>query len=235
TRDGVPRNLEDLAPLWPRDVHALGDLFRRWLAGELLNKLARGADQLVDGLDHVHRNADGAGLVGDGAGDGLADPPGGVGRELVAAAILELVHGLHEADVAFLDEVEELQAAVGVLLGGGDDQAQVGLDELALGGFGVDVALDDLALGALELLVADAGVVLDLLQVVAVLALDAAVLALGLLDARSLDLLLQVVDLAVERAHGVDGPVDLVDQALALRVGELQPADAGGDHYLRAA
>ena len=45
---------------------------------------------------------------------GLADPPRRVGRELVAAAVFELVHRLHQADVAFLDQVEELQAAVGV-------------------------------------------------------------------------------------------------------------------------
>src|SRR2546429_4143071 len=50
-------------------------------------------------------NADRAGLVGDRPRDGLPDPPRGVGRELVAAPILELVHGLHQADVAFLDQV----------------------------------------------------------------------------------------------------------------------------------
>ena len=55
----------------------------------------------------MHRDADGARLVGDRAGDGLADPPRGVGRELVAAAVFELVHRLHQADVAFLDQVEE--------------------------------------------------------------------------------------------------------------------------------
>ncbi len=103
------------------------------LEAGFLQDLAGDAVHLVDGLDHVHRDADGAGLVGDRAGDGLADPPGGVGRELVAAAVFELVHRLHQADVAFLDQVEELQAAVGVLLGDGDHQTQVGLDHLLLG------------------------------------------------------------------------------------------------------
>ena len=66
------------------------------------------------------------------SGDRLPDPPRRVGRELVAAAVLELVDRLHQADVAFLDQVEELQAAVGVFLGDGDDEAQVGLDHFLL-------------------------------------------------------------------------------------------------------
>ena len=64
----------------------------------------------------MYRDADGPRLVGNGASDRLANPPGGVSRELVSAAIFELVHRLHQTDVAFLDQIEELQAAVGVLL-----------------------------------------------------------------------------------------------------------------------
>ena len=81
----------------------------------------------------MHRDADRARLVGDRAGDRLADPPGGVGRELVAAPPLELVDGLHQADVAFLDQVEEQESAVRVLLRDRDHEPQVRLDQLALG------------------------------------------------------------------------------------------------------
>src|SRR5438874_584844 len=63
----------------------------------------------------------------------MPDPPGGIGRELVAAAILELIDRLHQSDIAFLDQVEELQAAVGVFLGDRDDEAQVRLHHLLLG------------------------------------------------------------------------------------------------------
>src|SRR5262249_3167777 len=54
------------------------------------------------------------------------------GGELVAALVLELLHGAHQADVPFLDEVEEAEAAVRVPLGDRDDQAKVGLDQPAL-------------------------------------------------------------------------------------------------------
>src|SRR5580704_9043950 len=112
--DGLLRDLEDLAYFRDGNVHALGDFFAGGLTAEFLHQLARGADQLVDGFDHVHRDADGAGLIGDGAGNGLANPPGGVGGKFVAAAVLEFVDGLHQADVAFLNQVEKLQATVGI-------------------------------------------------------------------------------------------------------------------------
>jgi hypothetical protein len=43
--------------------------------------------------------------------------------KLVAAAVVEFIDRLHQADVAFLDEIEELQAAVGVFLRDRDDEA----------------------------------------------------------------------------------------------------------------
>src|SRR6185312_4571835 len=123
-RDRLLCDLQHLADLGHRDVHPFGDLLGSRLATELLDQRARRANQLVDRLDHVDRDADRARLVGDGAGDRLADPPRRVGRELVAAAVLELVDRLHQADVALLNQVEELQAAIGVLLGDRDDEAE---------------------------------------------------------------------------------------------------------------
>src|SRR5215470_179521 len=149
--DGLLGDREDLAHLVHRHFHLDGDLFGARLATELLHELAGGADQLVDGLDHVHGDANGAGLVGDGAGDGLADPPCGVGGALVTAAVLELVHGLHKADVAFLDQVQELEPAVRVLLGDGDDEAEVGLHHLLLGPRRLHLAGADVLDDALEI------------------------------------------------------------------------------------
>src|SRR5712672_2734514 len=97
----------------------------------------------------VHGDADGARLIGERAADRLPDPPRRVGRELVAAAVLELVDRLHQADVALLDQIEELQAAVGVFLRDRDDEAEIGLHHLLLGLARLALALlhhmDDLA------------------------------------------------------------------------------------------
>ena len=75
-------------------------------------------------------------MVGQCAADRLADPPGGVSGELEAAVDLEFLHGADQADVAFLDQVQETHAAVEVLLCDADHEAQVGLDQLLLGAAG---------------------------------------------------------------------------------------------------
>ena len=126
-------DLLDLADALGSESHLLADLLGGWLAAELLQKLALDAHELVDGLHHVHRNADGAGLVGDGAGDGLANPPGGVGGELEALGVVELLHRADETEVALLNEIQKQHAAAHIALGNGDHQAQIGLDELLLG------------------------------------------------------------------------------------------------------
>ena len=107
-------------------------LFDGRLPAELLEQLALRPHHLVDRLDHVDRDADGAGLVGDGPGDRLADPPRRIGRELEPLGVIELVDGAHEAEVALLDEIEKGQTAIAVSLGDGNHEPKVGLDESSL-------------------------------------------------------------------------------------------------------
>jgi hypothetical protein len=101
------------------------------------DQLAPDAAELVDDLHRVHRDADGAGLVGHRAGDGLPDPPGGVGGELVAPGVVELLDRADQADVALLDQVEERHAPAGVALGDRHHQPQVGLHQVVLGALSV--------------------------------------------------------------------------------------------------
>src|SRR5918994_187142 len=63
----------------------------------LSRKLVVGAGHLAHLVAHVYRNPYGPTLVGHGALDGLADPPGGIGREAEAPVRVELLYGLHEA------------------------------------------------------------------------------------------------------------------------------------------
>src|SRR5688500_10836053 len=110
-------------------AHAPRDLLDVGLAAQLLEQRAADADEPVDRLDHVDRDADRACLVGDGARDRLTDPPRRIRAELEALLVVELLDRSDEADVALLDEVQEAHAATDVLLGDADHQAQVGLGQ----------------------------------------------------------------------------------------------------------
>ena len=72
-------------------------------------------------------------MVGNGPGNCLANPPRRVGAELIAAAILIFVDGTHQASVAFLNDVQEAQAAVAVLLCDRHHQPQVAAGQISLG------------------------------------------------------------------------------------------------------
>src|SRR3989454_774116 len=139
-RDRLLGDLAHLAHLVLGHLHAHGELLGGRLAAHLLQHLPRDAIELVDRLDHVHRNADGARLIGDRAGDGLTNPPRCIRRKFVAAAPLELVHRFHQADIAFLNQVEKLQSAIGIFLGDRNNQPQVGFNQFFFGLLGFRLA-----------------------------------------------------------------------------------------------
>ena len=146
-RQAITRAIADQARTIRIPVHmveTINKVIR--VSRQLLQELAADPDDLVDGLHHVDGDADGPGLVGDGPGDGLADPPGGVGGELVALGVVELLHGLDEAQVALLDEVQEEHAPTHIALGDGDHQTEVGLRQLLLGALALLIDLAELGL-----------------------------------------------------------------------------------------
>ena len=135
--------------LFDRHIELSRQLVRRWFAAQILKHLALHAGQLVDDLDHVDRHSDGAGLVGHGAGDGLANPPRGIRGELEALLPVELLDGADQTEVAFLNQVKEQHAASRVALGQRDHKSEVGLQQVILGSFAVVRSPLELAL-ALE-------------------------------------------------------------------------------------
>ena len=96
----------------------------------------------------MHRHPDGPGLIGDGTGDGLPNPPGGICREFVSLCPVKFVHGTNQTRVALLNQIQDVQAPAGILLGDGDHQPEVCLGQLILG---ILIALGD-PLGQLHLL-----------------------------------------------------------------------------------
>ncbi len=108
-------------------------------------------------LEHVHGDPDRPGAVRDPPGDGLPDPPRRVRRELEPAPVLEAVNGLHEPEVALLNEIQEGEPASEIALGHRDDQPEVGLRQFALGLPDHPVLLGDPSQELAELLTREPG------------------------------------------------------------------------------
>src|ERR1700722_18365636 len=124
-------------------LHPAGDLVCVRFTTLLLDEQAADPPDLLQGLAHVDGNTNRAPVIGDRAVDRLPDPPHRIGRELVAAPVLELVHRAHHADVALLDQVDQLEAVILVLLGDAHHEPQVRLHELAFRPLGVALGLVD--------------------------------------------------------------------------------------------
>ncbi len=181
----------------------------------------------------MHRNADGAGLVGDRARDGLANPPRGVRGELVAAAPLEFVDGFHQADVAFLNQVEELQSAVRVLLRDRYDQAKVRFDQFFLRLFGFRFAANDHLNRALQLRGAYFAGDFDFVEFLAARLQVLARFGLNV-GLRRFHAPVELHDLAFEVVHALDRLANLVDQALLFERVVIEVADEVRHLHARA-
>ena len=134
-------HLGQVVDLLHRGVERLRQLLAARLATHRLRELEPRAVQLAQPVVDVHRKADRTRAIGDRTRDALADPPRGVRGELEAAAPVEQLDRAHQADVAFLDQVEQRKSLALVLAGHGHHQPEVGHDESLARRLGVsDVA-----------------------------------------------------------------------------------------------
>ena len=132
----------------------------RRLPSQLRPQLIRGTRDLHAPLVDVDRHADRRGLVRDRPLACLADPPGGIGRELVAATPVELLDRAVQPQRPLLDQVEERHAEPAVPLRDRHDEPEVRLDHAPLRA--TVAALDrlredDLLVGGQKLVLADVG------------------------------------------------------------------------------
>src|SRR5216683_2720434 len=231
-RNRLLRDLQNLAHFGHRNVHALGDFLAGRRAIQFLHELAAGAHQLVDRFDHVHRNTNRARLIGDRARDGLPDPPRCIRRKLVPAAPLELVHRLHQTDVAFLNQVEKLQSAVGIFLGDRNDQSKIGLDQFFFGLLGFRFAAVNERQRALQFGEPDFAGFLDVFQLGAARAqfLSRFGRDLAFSHVRAA---LQAYGFAFQRLQPLDRAAHLVDQPLFFKWIEIDGTNGDGNLHTR--
>src|SRR5690606_31763725 len=107
--------LVEVVDLLHRHLRLLGDLSRGRVAAELEGEGALDPGDPVQLLNNVDRQPYRAASVGAAPFDSLTDPPRRVGGELEAPRVVELLHGTDQAEIAVLDDVEEVQAGVPVV------------------------------------------------------------------------------------------------------------------------
>src|SRR5262249_20282153 len=103
-RDGRMRRAESFVDVLHRQARSLGERFLRRLAPELGLETACRARQLLLAVDDVHGNANRACVIRNCPLHRLPDPPGRVGRELEAAAPVELLDGAVQPERSLLDQ-----------------------------------------------------------------------------------------------------------------------------------
>ena len=88
----------------------------------------------IDVLDNVNWQTDDTGLVHDPALDALSDPPGRIGRETKPALRIKFLHSVDQAEVSFLNKIQERQTAVDIAARNLDYQPEVALDHTLASG-----------------------------------------------------------------------------------------------------
>ena len=98
---------EDLPHLIGWKIKATTQFLRRRFAFHDLDEFVSDTIDATERLRHMHGDPYRAHLLCNRPGDRLTDPPTGIGTELIAAPIIELLDRLHQTDVPFLDEVQQ--------------------------------------------------------------------------------------------------------------------------------
>ena len=124
--DGILCQLQQFPHPVRFQIQLHGDFLHRGLPAIFAQQLPCCLFDPVDVLHQMHRNADGTALVCNRTGNGLPDPPGGVGGKLEAALRLKLFGRLHQAEVSFLNQVQKRQPPPDIALGHRHHQPQVG-------------------------------------------------------------------------------------------------------------
>src|SRR5690348_4780501 len=132
------------------NLHAqhVSKLLLRWVAAKFLHQPLTLASNAIESSIDIDWQANSAALISHSSTNRLTNPPGSVSAEAVPAAPVIALDGSHQANVTFLDEIEQRQTPANVALGDTYHQTQVRQYKLL---HGVLVARLD-ALGQINLL-----------------------------------------------------------------------------------
>ena len=83
----------------------------------------------------MHRDTDSTRLIRNGSCDGLTDPPGCIGTELVAFSVIKFLNGFDKTKVTFLDQIKEQHSTSHITLRDADNKTEVRFCQTLLGSF----------------------------------------------------------------------------------------------------
>ena len=111
------------------DPHKFRDLLRRRSSLQLRAQIGLCLADPVEQIRLLLRESERTALIGQRVDDGLPNPPDRIGDELHVLARIETLGRLNQADVPFVDEVEERESAAAIAFRVGHDEAKIRLDE----------------------------------------------------------------------------------------------------------
>ena len=124
-RNRLLRYPQDFSYLIDRHIQFISDFLSTRFMAVSMEQLAGNLLDAVNGFNHMNRDTDSTRLVGNRTGNCLTNPPGCVGRELKALGMVELFDCLNQAEVTFLNQIEELHTTSDITFCNRNDQTQV--------------------------------------------------------------------------------------------------------------
>jgi hypothetical protein len=132
--------------LFGAETEAFGEFIFGRDAAEFSAELVIQAREFAQALGTPNGNADGAGLLGDGAVNALFYPDGGVGGEFCPELGIIKLGGADESEIAFRDQIGQREPEPGIMMGNSNYETQMCFDQcflridITLAGFGTHLS-----------------------------------------------------------------------------------------------
>ncbi len=118
-------NSHDFANLIDRHIKLCTDLFCGRFPAIRMQKLTGNFFHFINCLDHMNWNPNGTRLIGNGAGNGLTNPPCSISGKFKAFCVIEFFNCFNQAQIPFLNQIKELHSTTQISLCDTDNQTKV--------------------------------------------------------------------------------------------------------------
>src|SRR5439155_11453770 len=125
------RQCQQSCDLFYTHRHFGSKVFQRGVTLHILFQLLPDIAQAFAFGYFVRGYTNGSSLFAEGISDGLTNPPRGIGAQLTSLTVVKLIDCVNQANVPLLNEIHKVQTQANILTRNTNDEAEVGLDQLA--------------------------------------------------------------------------------------------------------